>query len=168
MTDQTGPETTVTLTLHSPEATVDLARQIAADLGPGDTLLLDGPIGAGKSHFCRAAISSMLAAEGRDEDVPSPTFTLVQTYELAGHDVWHVDLYRLGSADHVQELGLADAFEDAVVFVEWPDRLGGNRPDGALDIAILPQADDESRQITLTARHPRWRPLLAKLGRGQT
>ena len=76
-----------------------------------------------KSHFARALIQSRLAAIGRFEDVPSPTFTLVQCYDLGSVDLWHADLYRLTSPSECDELGLVDAFESAICLVEWPDRL---------------------------------------------
>ena len=89
-------------------------------LRAGDCVLLEGPIGAGKTHFCRALIRARL---GREEDVPSPTFTLVQTYD-ADVEIWHADLYRLSHPDEALELGLEDAFASAICLVEWPERLG--------------------------------------------
>ncbi len=109
-----------------------LARVLAPRLRAGDTVLLEGPIGAGKSHFCRGIIRSRL---GRDEDVPSPTFTLVQTYE-DDPDIWHADLYRLTHPDEARELGLEEAFETAICLVEWPDRLGRYAPPGAIRIRL--------------------------------
>ena len=102
-------------------ATGALATHIAERLKPGDTLLLEGEIGAGKSAFARALIRARL---GRMEDVPSPTFTLVQTYEDTAGDIWHCDLYRLTHPDEALELGLDEAFETAICLIEWPDRLG--------------------------------------------
>jgi tRNA threonylcarbamoyladenosine biosynthesis protein TsaE len=107
-------------------------------LGPGDTVLLDGPVGAGKSHLARAAIRAIV---GPRTEVPSPTFTLVQTYDGPVTEVWHADLYRLTSADEVLELGLVDAMGRAIVLVEWPDRLGALAPPGAIRIALSHQGD---------------------------
>lgn len=160
------PDLAVTVSLTSPEATERCARAIAELLVPGDTILLEGPIGAGKSHFCRAAIRQLLAREGRDEDIPSPTFTLVQTYFLADTEIWHADLYRLADPGQLVELGLDEAFETAIVFVEWPDRLGGAAPMDALRIALSAGSADDARSARITAKAPKWNKLLPLLAAG--
>lgn len=149
--------------LPSPEATERLAQAVAPLLGPGDVVLIDGPIGAGKSLFCRAAIRFLLGREGRDEEVPSPTFTLVQTYELDRAEIWHADLYRLTGPDQAAELGLEEAFETAIVFVEWPDRLGDAAPGNALRISLASVNDGEARVARIAATDPRWRRVGARL-----
>ncbi|MBM1220746.1 tRNA (adenosine(37)-N6)-threonylcarbamoyltransferase complex ATPase subunit type 1 TsaE [Ponticoccus sp. SC2-23] len=117
------------------EADTDaLAMRIADLLEPGDTILLHGPIGSGKSHFARALIRHRLGNPG--EDVPSPTFTIVQTYPDARGDIWHCDLYRLGGSEEIAELGLEEAFVEAICLIEWPDRLGEVRPEGALNLRL--------------------------------
>jgi len=128
--------------LNSPDDTGDLARRIGAKLRPGDTLLLDGTVGAGKTHFARSLIQSLLDVV---EDVPSPTFTLVQTYDTQIGDIWHADLYRLTAPDEVIELGLTEAFEDAICLVEWPDRLGDLVPDDALHLSFSTTGEDSRR-----------------------
>jgi tRNA threonylcarbamoyladenosine biosynthesis protein TsaE len=100
-------------------------------LAPGDTILLSGEIGAGKSAFSRAVIRCNAGAE---IDVPSPTFTLVQTYEFQDTEIWHCDLYRLTHPDEALELGLDEAFETAICLIEWPDRLGSDAPSNALTL----------------------------------
>lgn len=153
---------TLRLTLRSPEATAALAHRIAPHLGAGDTLLLDGPIGAGKTHFARSLIQSLLATP---EDVPSPTFTLVQTYDAAdGTEIWHADLYRLTHPDEVLELGLDTAFDTAICLVEWPDRLGKACPPDALRLSFTAGAEQDTRAVTLTGPE-RWNGLLDKLER---
>ena len=126
----------IRLPLPDPDATASLGRWLADRLGPGDVLLLQGPIGAGKTHLARALIQHRLATDGRMEDVPSPTFTLVQTYPTPRGEIWHADLYRLSHPDEAVELGLADAFDSAICLVEWPDRLGDLAPPTALGLAF--------------------------------
>lgn len=151
----------ISLTLSSPEATADLAARLGARLRPGDTLLLVGPIGAGKTHFCRSLIQSLL---DEPEDVPSPTFTLVQTYEAGIGEIWHADLYRLSGPGEIVELGLAEAFETAVCLVEWPDRLGPDAPANALHVTLHPDPDAEDlRRITLAWTDPKWAEKLDRL-----
>ena len=118
------------LTLADADATAAVARRIALRLGPGDVLLLEGDIGAGKTTFARALIRARMGDPRLD--VPSPTFTLVQTYDADGIEIWHCDLYRLTDPQELLELGLDDAFSDAVSLIEWPDRLGTDRPGDAL------------------------------------
>lgn len=145
------------LDLTSPEETAALARQIGAQLMPGDVLLLQGEIGAGKTHFARSLIQSLLETP---EDIPSPTFTLVQTYEGASGEIWHADLYRLTSPDEVVELGLTDAFEDAICLIEWPDRLAELTPASALTLAFAMGADADQRSLILSTSNPRWKSIL--------
>ena len=147
----------VTAFLPSEDDTADLGGWLAVRLVAGDAVLLEGPIGAGKSHLARALIRARL---GRMEDVPSPTFTLVQTY-LADVEIWHADLYRLSHPDEAAELGLEDAFSQAICLVEWPDRLGRLMPADAIRIAL--SASGEGRNVTLTA--PNYPDLLAEFAR---
>ncbi|WP_420396135.1 tRNA (adenosine(37)-N6)-threonylcarbamoyltransferase complex ATPase subunit type 1 TsaE [Nioella sp.] len=142
-------------TLTSPEATSRLARHLADRLAPGDILCLDGDLGAGKTHFARSLIQHLQAAEGRVEDVPSPTFTLVQTYEAGGSEIWHADLYRLSDPQEVDELGLTDAFDTAICLVEWPDRLGDEMPDRALWLSLrMVPGQDDARALTISSARP--------------
>lgn len=165
-----GPEVVLTLELASPEATEALARALAPRLGAGDALLLEGPLGAGKTAFARALIQALLAREGRAEEVPSPSYTLVQSYSAGALAIWHADLYRLSGPEEAEELGLAEAFAAALCLVEWPDRLGALAPADALRLAFaLPEAvpgelaDPGRRQLSLRASGPRSAALLAAL-----
>ena len=154
------PEHSLSLFLPDDAATARLGKVLAGLVGPGDTLLLQGPIGAGKTHLARALIHARL---GHAEDVPSPSFTLVQTYTAGGTDIWHADLYRLSHPDDVFELGLDDAFASAICLIEWPDRLGRSTPEGALQIALSAEGhgrravmSGQGRGLFLTQLARRW------------
>lgn len=141
---------TAELPLPNQDETHRLADLLAENATAGLTLLLDGPVGAGKTTLARRIIQNRLARHGAQEDVPSPTFTIVQTYEDAEFEIWHADLYRLTSTQEAAELGLDMAFDTAFCLVEWPDRLGDALPDG-LQITLSYGPDDGTRTATL---HP--------------
>ncbi|NNE88940.1 MAG: tRNA (adenosine(37)-N6)-threonylcarbamoyltransferase complex ATPase subunit type 1 TsaE [Silicimonas sp.] len=133
-------------------ATDTLGLELSKVLEAGDALLLSGPVGAGKSHLARAIIKARL---DREEDVPSPTYTLVQTYlDETGTEIWHADLYRLGDTSEIAELGLEDAFSNAICLVEWADRLGDRRPKDALSIMF--KHEDSGRSLTLASTNFSW------------
>jgi N-acetylmuramate 1-kinase len=137
-------------TLTDEAATYRLMTDVAAVLEPGDLITLSGDLGAGKTTFARALIRYL----ARDDtmEVPSPTFTLTQTYTLPGFTVVHADLYRLSGAGELAELGLDDAPEGAVTLVEWPDRATGFLPNNRLDIALTlePQHGPTARSVRIT------------------
>lgn len=137
----------------SPEQTCAFAQSLGKTLGPGDVILLEGGIGAGKTHFARCLIQSLLI---QPEDVPSPTFTLVQEYETEKGALWHADLYRLSGPDEIIELGLTEAFETAICLVEWPDRLGDLRPDGAMTLTFSDGETEDSRHVEIFAETALW------------
>lgn len=141
------------LRLTSPEDTARRAAAVARHARPGDVFLLSGPIGAGKTAFARAFIQARLAEAGAPvEDVPSPTFTLVQTYDAGGSEIWHADLYRLTHPDEVEELGLIDAFDTAICLVEWPDRLGELTPERSVRMTFRADDDDpDLRHLAIDA-----------------
>lgn len=147
MTDPRSPD--LILPLPDEASTAALGERLARAARAGDCILLEGPIGAGKSHLARAFIRAKL---GRMEDVPSPTFTLVQVYEADHVEIWHADLYRLGHPDEVWELGLDDAFRTAISLVEWPDRLGAHLPQGALHLRL--EAAGDGRRAVISGGRP--------------
>ena len=134
--------------LHLPNlfATGALAARLARAARPGDCLLLEGPLGAGKSAFARAFLRAM--ADDAALEVPSPTFTLVQAYDMpGGMTAWHFDLYRLDGPHGLAELGWEEA-RDGLALVEWPDRLGRLAPPDALRLTLEP-LEGEARRATL-------------------
>ena len=134
--------------------TATLARMLAATLRPGQVILLDGPVGAGKTHFARAFIQARQGDAA--EDVPSPTFTLVQTYDdPMGTEIWHADLYRLGDPSELDELGLDEAMADSITLIEWPDRMG-DAPAEALWLRLQPDDDPGLRRISLHGQAEDW------------
>lgn len=144
---------TRTFRCDSPAATHTLAATLARRLVPGDTVLLEGPVGAGKTHFARGVILALLEVF---EDIPSPTYTLVQSYDGASGEIWHTDLYRLTDVSELEELGLFAAFEDAICLVEWPERLGPEQPADALHIALRPDGAETGRVLTFSWTAPKW------------
>jgi len=146
-----------------------LGSCLAGGLSPHDTVLLSGPIGAGKTHLARAIIQALLQSDGRSEDVPSPTFTLLQEYEAAGATIAHADLYRVRDRADLAEIGLLEGFGRRLTLVEWPELLGDDAPAERIEIALLPDRTGELRTVTMTAATPRLRSLAegcaARLGR---
>jgi tRNA threonylcarbamoyladenosine biosynthesis protein TsaE len=145
------------LLFPSADATAAYAKSLGSNLRAGDVILLSGEVGAGKTHFARALIQSLLDVP---EDVPSPTFTLVQTYEAAMGEIWHADLYRLTSAHEIEELGLIDAFDHAICLVEWPDRLDTLAPTDALHLHLKDGANHDARIATLNWTDRKWKSKL--------
>ena len=149
---------TLTLDLPDLSATHALAARLAALLRAGDAVLLEGPLGAGKSEFARAVLR---AASGDPAlEVPSPTFTLVQSYDLPAGPAHHFDLYRLDGPAGLDELGWDEARE-GIVLVEWPERLGVLAPEDALHVGLAPLADENARRALLSGWDARLMALAA-------
>lgn len=141
------------LFLPDDEATASLGIRLADACGAGDVISLSGPLGAGKTSLARSLIQALA---GEDVETPSPTFTLVQTYETPRLSVWHTDLYRLKTEEELRELGLEDA-QEGLLLIEWPDRMGASLPARRLEVTLefsdggriarLSDLDDWSRRI---------------------
>lgn len=148
------------VTLADLGATEALARRLAHAARPGDMIALEGDLGAGKTAFARAFVHALQDRAGQPrEDVPSPTFTLVQTYEIGPLAVWHLDLYRLSGPDEAWELGIEEAFADGIALIEWPDRLGPLLPPDRLTLK-LEAIEADGRRAMLAAVGERGRRLL--------
>jgi tRNA threonylcarbamoyladenosine biosynthesis protein TsaE len=126
-------------------ATAAFAARISALAATGDIIALKGDLGAGKTSFARAFIR----ARGGIEEVPSPTFTLVQVYELGAAAIWHFDLYRINSPEEAWELGIEDAFVEGISLIEWPEHMGPLLPRRRLEIEFLFGEGPEERRAVL-------------------
>jgi tRNA threonylcarbamoyladenosine biosynthesis protein TsaE len=135
--------------LSTPQASEDLGAAVGRALRPGDAVCLWGPLGAGKTTLARGLIRALAG----EEEVPSPTFTLVQAYQGAGFPIAHFDLYRIERPAEIEELGLEEALEDGAAVIEWPERLGARLPQDRLDIRL--DIEGEGRRARLE-RHGRW------------
>lgn len=140
----------LTLTLEDEQATKKLAADLAEALEPGDVVTLSGDLGAGKTTLARAIIRHLAGDDTLD--VPSPTFTLVQSYDLPRFTLVHADLYRVSDPDELVELGVEDMLAGNVVLIEWPDRAPDLLPDDRLDVSIslAPAAGEDARTVRLT------------------
>jgi len=140
-------------------ATEALARRIAGAARAGDVIALAGDLGVGKTRFARAFVDALT---GEREEVPSPTFTLVQTYDSPAGPIWHFDLYRLKQADEAHELGIEEALTDGISLIEWPDRATSLLPEQRLDLHLSFAASPNARTARLVGRGS-WAERLAKL-----
>ena len=136
------------------------ASMLGKSLRCRDILLLEGHIGAGKSFFARSLIQSV---QDVPEEVPSPTFTLVQTYDTQIGEIWHADLYRLSSPQEAVELGLEQAFEASISLIEWPERLGDLSQHSPLNISFSSGVNESSRHLKLQGSVPIWASRLQDL-----
>jgi tRNA threonylcarbamoyladenosine biosynthesis protein TsaE len=161
----TAPESR-TLALADRVATERLAAALAARARAGDVIALSGGFGAGKTAFARAFIRARPGGAAVSE-VPSPTFTLVQVYDLPDAAVWHLDLYRIKHPEEAFELGLEEALAGAITLIEWPERLGALLPAERLDLALAPgDAPDARRAVLTPCGAGDWAARIAGIGNG--
>ncbi len=142
--------------LRDADETAAVAAALAGLSRPGDVFCLYGDLGAGKTTFARGFLRALAV----EEEIPSPTFNLLLTYDTERGMVWHFDLYRLSTSDEVIELGIEDAFADGICLIEWPDRLGSWLPENRIEIYLSDTNDGASRELVLCAIGPdaeRWR-----------
>ena len=136
----------VMITSESEDSTVDFAKKCARQAKPGDIFTLHGTLGMGKSVFSRGFIRELMK---ENVDVPSPTFTLVQTYETSQGTIWHFDLYRIEDPEEIYEIGWEEALDNGICLIEWPERLGNLMPQVRKEI-IFEGIEYNTRKITLT------------------
>jgi tRNA threonylcarbamoyladenosine biosynthesis protein TsaE len=160
MTESTTGTVERVINLSDESATVQLANRLAAMLHVGDVIALSGELGVGKTMLARAVIGAL--AEN-PEEVPSPTFTLVQTYETKAGAIWHFDLYRLNHPDEVFELGFEEALAEGISLIEWPERLQGMVPGDRLDVVLeFDRRSENARRARLVGRGG-WNRRLAEM-----
>lgn len=150
---------TTSFTLSTADETAHFAAELGQSVSAGDAILLSGTVGAGKTHFARHLIRAILS---EPEDIPSPTFTLVQVYDTAAGPLWHSDLYRIASVQEIEELGLTEAFDSAICLVEWPDRLGDLAPASALSLDFSEGQTDDARTVSARWSDPKWTERIEK------
>jgi tRNA threonylcarbamoyladenosine biosynthesis protein TsaE len=141
------------MNLPDEAATGRLGAAVAAKLRSGEAVCLSGPLGAGKSTLARALVRALTTP---DEEVPSPTFTLVQFYEGPRLSVAHFDLYRLESPEEAYEIGLDEALDDGAAVIEWPERLQGRLPPDRLDIEITLAGEGGTGRQARLVPHGAW------------
>ena len=143
------------ISLDDLAATQALGARIAAGLRKGDTVALAGDLGAGKTTLARAILTALAVTE----NMPSPTFTLVQTYETPGLTVRHFDFYRIEDEREIDELGLDEAVEQGAVLIEWPEMAGSRMPEDTLYVSLT-TTSVQSRHAEITGP-ARWAPFLS-------
>lgn len=143
------------------QAGMESLARILADLAkPRDVILLYGDLGMGKTVFSRAFVQALTTP---DEDVPSPTFTLVQLYDTEKGTIWHFDLYRLKQPDEVYELGFEEALSDGISLIEWPERAERLYPRNRLEIKITAGDTPDMRRVALIPHGDGWNKRLENL-----
>lgn len=147
-------ENTLDIMVQNETETTRVAQAVARVAVCGDVIALHGDLGSGKTAFARGFIRALTTA---DEEVPSPTFTLVQTYATDRADVYHFDFYRIEDPEEAWEIGIEEAFDGGISLIEWPANVGGLLPADRLDVSlqIPPGGRDTARRMTLAAG-PGW------------
>lgn len=143
--------------------TEKIASQLAAHVQLGDVIALHGDLGVGKSVFARAFIRSLTSL---DEEVPSPTFTLVQIYEAEAGELYHFDVYRLEQAEDALELGIEEAFNEGISLIEWPSKLGTYLPWDCLNIEINHDENNETSRVMNFSSNGTWMQRLKEITLG--
>ncbi|MAE51135.1 MAG: tRNA (adenosine(37)-N6)-threonylcarbamoyltransferase complex ATPase subunit type 1 TsaE [Micavibrio sp.] len=136
---------------ESEESTARIAQELSSETKANDILCLYGTLGMGKSVFARALIRALCA--NPDLEIPSPTFTLVQTYETGQIPIWHFDLYRLEDPEEIYEIGWEEALDGGILIIEWPERLGTLKPSNATEIAFAASTDNANTRL-ITIKRP--------------
>jgi tRNA threonylcarbamoyl adenosine modification protein YjeE len=158
--------------LAGAEATSAFGQSLGRFLEAGDILALGGGLGAGKSTLARGIINQCHRDLGLSlADIPSPTFTLVQSYPWPsagdpGREIWHIDLWRVDRSHELAELGFEEAIGRHAMIIEWPERLGGGLPSNALQITLTSVDEGAARNISIVASGQDWQTRLSAMVAG--
>lgn len=139
------------------EQTEMLAMKLAKELTKGDIVTFKGNLGAGKTTFIKALVKHL---SKKDIDVTSPTFNLLHIYQTEPVEIWHFDLYRLKNMSEVYELGIEDAFQYGISFIEWPEIATNLLPEDRIDIEISFANEENSRVINLSSHSIKWQEII--------
>ena len=138
---------TLEFNLPTEQDTIAIGKKLAHLARKGDVFALYGTLGMGKSVLARAFVQELCG----NGEVPSPTFTLLQTYEAPDFDIYHFDLYRLKSPDEIFEIGVEDALSSGVSLIEWPDKMSPYLPRDIFKLEIVPQSNGRKLTITINS-----------------
>lgn len=138
---------TLEFNLPTEQDTIAIGKKLAHLARKGDVFALYGTLGMGKSVLARAFVQELCG----NGEVPSPTFTLLQTYEAPDFDIYHFDLYRLKSPDEIFEIGVEDALYSGVSLIEWPDKMSPYLPRDIFKLEIVPQSNGRKLIITINS-----------------
>lgn len=146
------------LNVSNEDQMLDVAYMLAPHLPKNGVLLIDGAVGSGKTYLCRHLIQAKQKLEiNYVEDVPSPTFTLVQTYDFKNSEIWHCDLYRVKNNEELFELGLEEGFQNALCLIEWPEKLKSIKIDGVAQLKIKKNSIHSERVLLFQSDSKRWK-----------
>lgn len=142
---------------QSPKNVFELACKLSGKLRKGDIVFLRGPVGSGKTYFARNFILEILKSQNRCDEVPSPSFSLIQIYDTIVPPICHVDLYRLSFSSELEELGLENLYESSVTLIEWPERLANRLPARFFEIEFSFSKNKENeRNLSIVFLGPNW------------
>ncbi len=135
----------------------ELACKLSGKLQAGDIIFLRGPVGSGKTYFARHFILETLKSQNLVDEVPSPSFSLIQIYDIMVPKICHVDLYRLTYSSELEELGLENLYETSVTLIEWPERLEKRLPSRFFEIEFsFIRRNEDKRDLSFIFSGPNW------------
>ncbi len=138
----------------------ELGKNVSNFLNVGDVIMLNGDIGTGKTHFARSLINSRMGLENVMSEVSSPSYNIVNVYDNISPIIWHVDLYRLNCSEEIYELGLFSFFEEVIMIIEWPEKMGNLKPKRYLEFIFEEISDINKRKVSMRTYGENWEKIL--------